>query len=109
MINLIDELTIYEVVFASYDEDGNYEECVDDVTIMSPSYLSPQDVIEEAILQGEIDPENRLVQVYEARSATISVNKGNIELSDYDTSTGMSGSPIYEVYYDQDGDKITDL
>ena len=73
MINLINELTIYEVIFASYDEDGNYEECMDDATIISPSYLSPQDVIEEAILQGEIDPENRLVQVYEARSATINV------------------------------------
>lgn len=109
MINLIDELTIYEVIFASYDEDGNYEECIDDTTILSPSYLSPQDVIEEAILKGEIDPENRLVQVFEARSATIEVYKGNIELGEYDTSTGMSGSPIYEVYYDCDGNKITDI
>jgi hypothetical protein len=109
MINLINELTIYEVIFASYDEDGNYEECIDDTTIISPSYLSPEDVIEEAILQGEIDPENRLVQVYEARSATINLYKGNIELGEYDTSTGMNGSPIYEVYYDYAGNKVTDM
>jgi len=102
MINLIDELTIYEVIFASYDEDGNYKECVDDTTIISPSYMSPQHVIEEAI--REIDPENRLVQVYESRSATINIDKADIELADYDTS----GSPIYEVYYDYYGN-ITDV
>ena len=105
-INLIDELTVYEVVFASYDEDGNYEECIDDTTIISPSYLAPQDVIEEAILQGEIDPEDRLVQVYEARSSTIQVYKGNIELAEYDTSTGYSGSPILEVHFDSKGEVV---
>lgn len=109
MINLIDELTIYEVIFASYDKDGNYEECMDETTIISPSYLSHEDVIEEAILRGEIDPENRLVQVYQARSATINVYKGNIELGEYDTSTGLNGSPIYEVYYDNDGNKVTNI
>ena len=107
MINLIDELTVYEVVVADYDEDFNYVECVDSEYILSPSYMDADDVINEYILHNEnVSIEGRMIQVYEARSSTVMQDRGQVDITEADTTSGYSGSAIKEVYFDADGNEV---
>ena len=107
MINLIDELTVYEVVVAEYDDDYNYIECVDAEYLLSPSYMDAEDVINEYILHNEkVSVEGRMIQVYEARSSTVTNDRGVVDLLEVDCCTGGNGSPVLEVYYDSEGNEI---
>ena len=107
MINLIDELTAYEVVVAEYDEDGCYIECIDSEYVLSPSYMDADDVINEYILHNEtVELKGRMIQVYEVRSMTLMQDRAQVDITEADTATGMNGCPIKEVRYDLDGNEI---
>ena len=109
MINLIDELTVYEVSLVDVDEDGNYLECVDSEFVLSPSYMDAEDVKNEYLLHNpEAKIENRTIEVYEARSATILQDRGQVDVTQVDGSTGCNGSPVAEFSFDENGQEIED-
>ena len=96
MINLIDQLTVYEINLREIEGefcDGDY--------ILSPSWMDPEQVIEEWLLHSRCSIANRKIEVYEARSATVTYDRGLVDLQDVDCCTGGNGSPILEVYYDE--------
>ena len=112
MINLTNnlELIVYEVVVASYNEEFEYQECLDNDYVVCNSYDTSLDDVIKSVGEPLGDC---LVQVYEARTADFSVTvakSGKIEFDatgDIDCATGLNGSPIHEVYYNKDGEIFT--
>ena len=111
MSNLIlDELYVWEV--CTYEgrlvdeETGEIEidGCIDSGYYVTTDYLEGCNTLEEEnawyeklIAESGIPVSDCVVQVYHARTATLSVFKNNtVEVYEADCATGYSGSPVYE-------------
>lgn len=111
MINLTNlELSVYEVVVASYDSDFGYSECIDSnyVVVDNRENTTLDDVISAGV--GTTSLTDCMLLVYEARSAdftTMVYKSGKVEFDatgDIDCATGCNGNTIHEVYYDKKGE-----
>ena len=99
----LDTICIYEV--SVYNWDSETQQDVDNIDC--DYYAYTQWVGADKVLAdnlGEPIP-NTVVYVYEARGGNVIVGKsGKIEcFDDVDTATGMNGSPIHTVYYNNEG------
>lgn len=100
------KLTVYEVDVTTLDENtGEYVECETEYVVVNPSdNLTLESVVNSVVSEYE-DKSNMRVLVYEARCGdftTIFDRNGELEFDntgDIDTSTGYSGSPIFEMSF----------
>tara|TARA_B100001063_G_C16699078_1_gene521531 strand:- start:384 stop:683 length:300 start_codon:yes stop_codon:yes gene_type:complete len=94
----LNEVHVWEVSTYEYtrDEDDNLEvgECVDNLYLVTTTGEVDYNTL---IQESQLPTEGLLVQVYSARTASLTVNKNNsVEVYEADCSTGYSGSPVFE-------------
>ena len=103
MINLIQDITIYDVVLSIYDkETGEYGEWADSTYIISPEPMEEDEIYKLANLRYH----GYRAEVYEARSADLYYYKGKLSVEEADTSTGYNETPLYVRHYDENGDLL---
>ena len=103
------QFTIYEVDITWWDEkQGDYCNTESEYVVVNSDNTYTYD----DIIRNVDEPlNNARVFIYHARSGdfqTIVDRNGNLEFDatgDIDTSTGYNGSPVHEVYYDEDGNE----
>ena len=103
-------LSVYEVVIAEYNSEYEYVECIDTEYIVTQQVESYEDIIAATFPDSE-KLKGVLVQVFEAKSAELNLTMSGgviseVEVNEADCSTGYSGSPIMEVYYDSQGERV---
>ena len=88
-----------ESLVADEDKDEGYEvgETIDNCYIITEDDECNDEFFEALIKESGFVLEDCVVQVYQARTASLSLNRrGELEVDEADCSTGCSGSPVYE-------------
>ena len=100
MKDLTSGLKAFEIQTTLIDADGYPLECYDSDTILcnQGDNYSYEQLIELADIKTPED-HNFKVEVYEVRWATLSMDRGGIDILEYDSSTGCNGSAVYEKTY----------
>ena len=118
MVKLLDEVNVWEICHYEVDERGELGDCYDNDYVITDDVRYDADwydeLIEAAGYSKALERGKSCIQVYQARTATLCVDKGNrLTVWEADCATGYSGSPVYEKYsddvkLDEDGCPIWD-
>lgn len=109
MINLTNlQLRVYEVETKFFNDEGEHYDSESEYVVIDPTTTPDPACDAVAATLKDLKPQNVLVCVYEARTADFHVEldkSGELEFEagDIDCSTGYSGSPILELFYDKEG------
>ena len=93
------EVSTYEFTWNSEDAVDGYVigDTIDNCYIVTSDDDYDDKFMEALITESGFVVEDCVVQVYQARSASLNVNRNNcVEVYEADCSTGYSGSPVYE-------------
>ena len=94
------EVSTYEFTYLDdEDKDEGYEvgETIDNCYIITSDDEGGDEFYEALIAESDFPLENCVVQVYQARSASLFINRNDgLEVNEADCSSGYSGSPVYE-------------
>jgi hypothetical protein len=103
----LNQICIYEISVYEWDNERQAE----GVNITNDYYTYTEWVSTETVIKDNIEIEslrNCVLYVYEARSGNVIVGKaGKIEyIEEVDTATGLNGSPIETIYYNNKGEEF---
>ena len=105
LMKTIDEAFVWEVSTYEFtylddeDKDEGYEvgETIDNCYIITEDDDCDDKFFEALIAESGFTLEDCVVQVYQARSASLFINRNDgLDVYEADCSTGCAGSPVYE-------------
>jgi len=99
------KLNVYEVDITTLDDNGDIVDTESEYVVVNSSDNLTMDDVVNSVMSDYDNPSNMRVLVYQARCGdftTMFDKNGDLEFDntgDIDTSTGYSGSPIFERVY----------